>query len=60
MPWHVPAITPNFALLETLLPFYIGAKSSELLEAMLMRGFNIVLDAVVQITALSTQWMKGF
>lgn len=42
---HVTAITPNFALLETLSPFYVGAKSSELLEAMLMRGFTTVRDA---------------
>ncbi|WP_252109702.1 MULTISPECIES: amidohydrolase family protein [unclassified Halomonas] len=42
---HVTAITPNFALLGTLSPFYVGAKSSELLEAMLMRGFTTVRDA---------------
>lgn len=42
---HVTAITPNFALLETLSPFYVGAKSSELLHAMLMRGFTTVRDA---------------
>lgn len=42
---HVTAITPNFALLETLSPFYVGAKSSELLEDMLMRGFTTVRDA---------------
>ncbi|GGY05776.1 amidohydrolase [Litchfieldella qijiaojingensis] len=42
---HVTAITPNFALLETLSPFYVGAKSSELLENMLMRGFTTVRDA---------------
>jgi imidazolonepropionase-like amidohydrolase len=42
---HVTAITPNFALLETLSPFYVGAKSGELLEAMLMRGFTTVRDA---------------
>ena len=42
---HVTAITPNFALLETLSPFYVGAKSNELLESMLMRGFTTVRDA---------------
>ncbi|MGQ7249828.1 amidohydrolase family protein [Halomonas sp. V046] len=42
---HVTAITPNFALLETLSPFYVGAKSSELLHDMLMRGFTTVRDA---------------
>lgn len=42
---HVTAITPNFALLETLSPFYVGAKSSELLKDMLMRGFTTVRDA---------------
>lgn len=42
---HVTAITPNFALLETLSPFYVGAKSSELLKDMLMRGFTSVRDA---------------
>ncbi|MGM0702447.1 MAG: amidohydrolase family protein [Pseudomonadota bacterium] len=42
---HVTAITPNFALLETLSPFYVGAKSSELIEGMLMRGFTTVRDA---------------
>lgn len=42
---HVTAITPNFALLEILSPFYVGAKSSELLHDMLMRGFTTVRDA---------------
>lgn len=42
---HVTAITPNFALLETLSPFYVGAKSNELLTDMLMRGFTTVRDA---------------
>lgn len=42
---HVTAITPNFALLEILSPFYVGAKSSELLNDMLMRGFTTVRDA---------------
>jgi imidazolonepropionase-like amidohydrolase len=42
---HVTAITPNFALLEILSPFYVGAKSSALLEDMLMRGFTTVRDA---------------
>ncbi|SEF47814.1 metal-dependent hydrolase family protein [Billgrantia desiderata] len=42
---HVTAITPNFALLEVLSPFYVGAKSSELLQGMLMRGFTTVRDA---------------
>lgn len=42
---HVTAITPNFALLEILSPFYVGAKSNELLQDMLMRGFTTVRDA---------------
>jgi len=42
---HVTAITPNFALLETLSPFYVSAKSADLLTAMLMRGFTTVRDA---------------
>lgn len=42
---HVTAITPNFPLLKTLSPFYVGAHSAELMEAMLMRGFTTVRDA---------------
>lgn len=42
---HVTAITPNFALLEILSPFYVGAKSNDLLHDMLMRGFTTVRDA---------------
>jgi len=42
---HVTAITPNFALLETLSPFYVGAKSADILRGMLMRGFTTVRDA---------------
>ena len=42
---HVTAITPNFALLKGLSPFYVGARSAEILEAMLMRGFTTVRDA---------------
>jgi len=42
---HVTAITPNFPLLETLSPFYVGVKSADILRAMLMRGFTTVRDA---------------
>jgi len=42
---HATAITPNFALLETLSPFYVSAKSADILGAMLKRGFTTVRDA---------------
>jgi len=42
---HVTAITPNFPLLEILSPFYVAAKSADILRGMLMRGFTTVRDA---------------
>ncbi len=42
---HVTAITPDFARLKRLSPFYVGAHSAELMEAMLLRGFTTVRDA---------------
>jgi len=42
---HVTAITPNFPLLKRLSPFYVAAKSSDVLHGMLMRGFTTVRDA---------------
>ncbi|SEG70014.1 metal-dependent hydrolase family protein [Marinobacterium lutimaris] len=42
---HVTAITPNFALLGTMSPFYVTAKTGPMLESMLMRGFTTVRDA---------------
>ncbi|OAB54849.1 peptidase M38 [Phormidium willei BDU 130791] len=42
---HVTAITPDFPLLKRLSPFYVGAHSAALMEAMLMRGFTTVRDA---------------
>jgi len=42
---HATAITPNFPLLEILSPFYVGAKSADILHGMLMRGFTTVRDA---------------
>ena len=42
---HVTAITPDFPLLKRLSPFYVGARSSGVLEGMLMRGFTTVRDA---------------
>lgn len=42
---HVTAITPNFALLKGLSPFYVSAASAEILQGMLMRGFTTVRDA---------------
>ncbi len=42
---HVTAITPDFAMLGRLSPFYVGARAGDLLRAMLMRGFTTVRDA---------------
>lgn len=42
---HATAITPDFALLRELSPFYVSARSGEILQAMLMRGFTTVRDA---------------
>ncbi len=42
---HVTAITPDFPLLKRLSPFYVAARSSDILQAMLMRGFTTVRDA---------------
>ncbi|MBR9884398.1 MAG: amidohydrolase family protein [Oceanospirillales bacterium] len=42
---HVTAITANFALLGTMSPFYVTAKTGPMLENMLMRGFTTVRDA---------------
>jgi len=36
---------PNFPLLETMSPFYVGAKSADILHDMLLRGFTTVHDA---------------
>ncbi|PPC76614.1 peptidase M38 [Pokkaliibacter plantistimulans] len=42
---HVTAITANFALLGTMSPFYVTAKTGPMLQNMLMRGFTTVRDA---------------
>lgn len=42
---HVTAVTADFALLGRWSPFYVSARSGELLEGMLMRGFTTVRDA---------------
>lgn len=42
---HVTAITANFALLGTMSPFYVTAKTGPMLNNMLMRGFTTVRDA---------------
>jgi len=42
---HVTAITPDFPLLRRLSPFYVGARSAEVMKAMLLRGFTTVRDA---------------
>ncbi|MCS4503066.1 hypothetical protein KBTX_02384 [wastewater metagenome] len=42
---HVTALTPDFALLKRLSPFYVGAHSAEIMHGMLMRGFTTVRDA---------------
>lgn len=42
---HVTASTADFALLGRLSPFYVSAKSGEILNGMLMRGFTTVRDA---------------
>jgi imidazolonepropionase-like amidohydrolase len=42
---HVTAVTPDFAALARYSPFYTAARSAEILESMLMRGFTTVRDA---------------
>jgi imidazolonepropionase-like amidohydrolase len=42
---HVTAITPDFPMLKRLSPFYVAARSGDLLRDMLMRGFTTVRDA---------------
>lgn len=42
---HVTAITPDFPLLKRLSPFYVAARSADLLRDMLLRGFTTVRDA---------------
>ncbi len=42
---HVTAITPDFATLGRLSPFYVGARAHDVMRAMLMRGFTTVRDA---------------
>ncbi len=42
---HVTAMTPNFSILKSLSPFYVGARTAEILNSMLMRGFTTVRDA---------------
>jgi imidazolonepropionase-like amidohydrolase len=42
---HVTAATASFPLLATWSPSYVAAHASELLEAMVMRGFTTVRDA---------------
>lgn len=41
---HVTAITPDFALLKKLSPFYVAGHSNDILRGMLMRGFTTVRD----------------
>lgn len=42
---HVTAMTADFALLKRLSPFYVGARSADIMQSMLMRGFTTVRDA---------------
>lgn len=42
---HVTAITPDFPMLKRMSPFYVAARSGDLLRDMLMRGFTTVRDA---------------
>jgi len=42
---HVTAVTPDFAALARFSPFYTAARTADVLEGMLMRGFTTVRDA---------------
>ncbi len=42
---HVTAATPDFAALERWAPSYVAARASEIMRAMLFRGFTTVRDA---------------
>lgn len=42
---HVTALTANFPQLKRESPFYVAARSAEILKGMLMRGFTTVRDA---------------
>ena len=42
---HVTAITANFPQLKRESPFYVAARSADILKGMLMRGFTTVRDA---------------
>lgn len=42
---HVTAMTADFSLLQRQSPFYVSARATQILRAMLLRGFTTVRDA---------------